>query len=832
MRRYFLLLTIVCVCNLVLQAEDSIMYNYDATIPSYVSFETGDSVVRRNQKALRRPLSAKQILCRYLPLNAETLVAEVDTVFDEFGDKHIRFEQRYNGVKVDGQRYYLHYDGVDSKNMNGNFRAVVGVNTTPAISESVALDKAVEFLDAEEYAWENDTAELFLRDDTGDSLATYYPHGELVIMFDSVQMPKLVYKFKILTLQPSGSFLVYINAQNGVVELAENLLQRIGQYTGTADTRFYGTRNIITDRVIGKYRLHDHSRGHIITRNMRGKRYATSSPNYYDNDNNWTAAEYHANKDDAALTAHWAAEMTYDYFKVKFGRKGWDGKNGLLRLYINAPLEQYKGNNAYWDGWGVTCGIGSNQPYVALDIIAHEIGHAIKDKTANFKRRGESGALNEGFSDIWGACVKYHVLGESNMWHIGEIVADGRHLDYPKASSNPDTYKGKYWRSTMIIADSTDYGGVHRNSTVFSHWFYLLAQGGTGMNDNEDFYSVDGVGIDKAARITYNMLTSGLTENSDFADARRVAIDKAKSYGTSSHELIAVQNAWYAVGVGAPYVEIEGEADICDGEYEYALKNCPHDATIRWTTVNGLHIVDSTRTSIVVERLPGRWVRKGFVTVYRPAFTGTARLKAEIIKNGIVVSTGIKSIEVHSNYTPEIERDTTKSLYIRIPQSFSVTNFSEEDSLNLVWKVIKPNGTKVNLGAGLSKTYIGTTTGTHQIVVTNTGGCEPDNTTSLSFTIMLRKKRMVYGNPASYSVDITILEQDEDEITLGIVSNAVPYDGEYTLELWSELYGRVRTVEADAATVQIPLSGLNAGTYFLKLIINDEPITTQQLIIK
>ena len=138
MKNHFLLFTFVFVCNLLLHAEDSIMYNYDATMPSYVSFETGDSVYRSNQKAIRRPLSAKQILCRYLPLNIETSVIEVDTVLDEFGDKHIRFEQSYNGVKVDGQRYYLHYEGVNSKNMNGNFRTVAGVNTAPAISESVA----------------------------------------------------------------------------------------------------------------------------------------------------------------------------------------------------------------------------------------------------------------------------------------------------------------------------------------------------------------------------------------------------------------------------------------------------------------------------------------------------------------------------------------------------------------------------------------------------------------------------------------------------------------------------------------------------------------------
>lgn len=50
--------------------------------------------------------------------------------------------------------------------------------------------------------------------------------------------------------------------------------------------------------------------------------------------------------------------------------------------------------------------------------------------------------------------------------------------------------------------------------------------------------------------------------------------------------------------------------------------------------------------------------------------------------------------------------------------------------------------------------------------------------------------------------------------------------------LWSELYGRVRTVESCVPTAQIPLGGLNAGTYFIKLLIGGEPVTTEQLIIK
>ena len=79
-------------------------------------------------------------------------------------------------------------------------------------------------------------------------------------------------------------------------------------------------------------------------------------------------------------------------------------------------------------------------------------------------------------------------------------------------------------------------------------------------------------------------------------------------------------------------------------------------------------------------------------------------------------------------------------------------------------------------------------------------------------------------------VGIVLPEENPSSTTYGLRPNTEI--GAYILELWSELYGRVRAVEADTPTTQMSLSGLNAGTYFLKLIINNEIVATQQLIIK
>lgn len=810
-------------------AEDSIRYSYDANLPSYVSFEVGDSARVARQKSMHRRLTATQILLRYLPLNAESSVLVVDTITDDFDNRHVRFEQHYNGLRIDGQRFYLHYNGIEAQSMNGNFRTVSGLNSVPTITEQNALQSALNSINATEYAWQNDTAEMLLREDYEDSLVTYYPTGELLVWFDTLQVAKLVYKFKILALQPSGSYTVFVNAHSGKVESIENNEEAYGQYTGSADTRFYGTKSIITDKIGSKYRLHDHSRGHIITRNMKGKRYATSSPNYYDNDNNWTAAEYHSNKTDAALTAHWAAEMTYDYFKTKFGRKGWNGKNGVLRLYVNAPLKSDNGNNAYWNGWGITCGIGTGEPYVALDIVAHEIGHAIMDKTANLKYRGESGALNEGFSDIWGACIQHYAFptkGDSIWLHGIDRGICNRNLKDPKSegAGSPDTYGNENWIST---SSSCDNGGVHRNSTVFSHWFYLLVQGGSGKNDINNSYSVNGIGIDKAARIAYNMLTSGLTENSDFADARRVSIAKAQSYGKNSPEAIAVQNAWYAVGVGLPYIEIVGPDYMCE-EATYSLRNLPEGASVTWSKSRGITLEDENEKEVSVYRGVIFVKTNRLISVSRP-FSGHAVLTATITIDGetIVVK---KTIEVRKNTKPEIERDTTRNLASRVTQVFSVTNYAESDSANLLWTISRGSNI-VYTAYGQSISYT-PALGNYRIIVKNIDGCEPDNSDTLSFSIRKIRKKMVYANPASYSVDVSILEQYDDEATIGISNNGEPYEGKYTLELWSELYGCVRTVNGVSSASQISLSGLTPGTYFIKLLIDGALETTQQLIIQ
>jgi Zn-dependent metalloprotease len=172
--------------------------------------------------------------------------------------------------------------------------------------------------------------------------------------------------------------------------------------------------------------------------------------NYIDNDNNWTASEWNnANKDNAALDAHWGAMMTYDYLKNKFNRNSYDNQNSPIIAYANA---KYMTENAGWyfEEEYVEYGSGSSswQPVTSLDVVAHEITHGVTYSITSLIYSGESGALNESISDIIAACVENSVKPNStNNWIIAEEILSGglRNMSNPKSKGHPDTYLKTNW---------------------------------------------------------------------------------------------------------------------------------------------------------------------------------------------------------------------------------------------------------------------------------------------------------------------------------------------------------------------------------------------------
>ena len=258
-----------------------------------------------------------------------------------------------------------------------------------------------------------------------------------------------------------------------------------------------------------------------------------------------------AEHDEVATDAHFAAEMTFDFFDQHLGHTGVDGDN--MRFALSSFMLMFNLVNAFWNGSWASFGDGNGNnwtPLTSLDVVGHEFTHGVTEFTAGLVYQDESGALNESFSDIFGAAVEYWGEPEFFDYFIGDdfnVNGNGfRSMSNPNSAGDPDTYRGSFWYS-----GTADNGGVHTNSGVQNFWFYLLTEGGSGINDNDDTYNVIGLGIDTSTMISYRNLKFYLTQNSQYADARQGALQAAEDlYGPCSFPFVQTGNAWGAVGIG------------------------------------------------------------------------------------------------------------------------------------------------------------------------------------------------------------------------------------------------------------------------------------------
>lgn len=480
---------------------------------------------------------------------------------DKLGQSHYRYQQYYKGVKVEHGTYLVHTKGDKAMSLNGDYKKIAkDFNVNPTLTEAQALQKALDFVGAEKYMWEDAANEEFAKQT--EPSKTFMPKGELVIVENNLSESKsvrsqlnLAYKFNIYAAEPMSRAFVYVNAITGDVVMKDDIIKTLAA-SGPADTRYSGPRTINTDSYNGSYRLRDYTRGNgIIIWDMNTSTNYSSAVDFTDLDNNWTTAEFEANKDNIGMEASWAFNIIYDYWMNVHGRNSFDNQGGLMNVYVHYDVAY---DNAYWNGSVFTFGDGSDTYFDALaslDVSGHEHGHGLCTYTANLTYSYESGALNEAFSDIWGACLEAYAAPEKMVWVMGEDIErrDGhiglRILSDPNAEGLPDTYLGDYWYTR-----GTDNGGVHYNNGPFCYWFYLISEGGSGVNDNGDAYSVTGIGIEKAEQIAYRTESVYMTSSSNYAAARTLTIQSAIDlYGAGSNEVIQVTNAMYAIGVGEPY---------------------------------------------------------------------------------------------------------------------------------------------------------------------------------------------------------------------------------------------------------------------------------------
>lgn len=503
---------------------------------------------------------AKQVLRRELQLGPDDELRPLRIETDELGFVHERFQQYYRGVKVEHAQYSAHRRGARIETLSGEVKRPGGVSVQPTLSEATALQRALASVGARRYMWQDAAEEAGLKRQQKNPGATYFPQGELVLVEDfrstaAVRPLVLTWKFNIYAQQPLSRAWIYVDARTGQVVLSDAIIKH-ATATGTFATEYNGIKTGTTDSFAGGFRLRDAVRGAgIQTFNCQGGNVYGTAVDFVDNDNNWTAAEFdNAAYDNVGLDAHYGAQTVYDYWLTQHGRLSYDNNNSGIVNYVH--YDDVPGGagyeNAFWNGAGMTYGDGATsfRPLVSLDVCAHEIGHAVCEYTANLIYRNQSGALNEGFSDIWGAAIEYYSDPAKQTWLIGEDITKLspalRSMSNPNSRGQPDTYLGTLW-----YTGTGDNGGVHYNSGVLNYWFYLLSVGGTGTNDIGNAFSVTGITIQQAARVAYRAERLYLSSSATYTTARGATLQAAEDlFGTPSTQFTAVANAWYAVGLG------------------------------------------------------------------------------------------------------------------------------------------------------------------------------------------------------------------------------------------------------------------------------------------
>jgi len=248
--------------------------------------------------------------------------------------------------------------------------------------------------------------------------------------------------------------------------------------------------------------------------------------------------------DPDAASALYCLGKTYDFFMSEFSRNSFDNAGASMIAVVRfAETPGTPMQNAFWSGAAGIMGFGNGDKLAgALDVIGHEMTHAVVEKTSDLVYEGQPGALNESFSDIFGEGTEWKVAGNSD-WKIGtNLTTMGvlRDMVAPENHQQPS-------RMSAFVRTTDDHGGVHINSGIPNYAFYLLVEGLPG----------GGIGRQKAHQIFYRTLTTKLSKNSDFQDMRAGAVQSAKElYGVGSAESLKVMAAFDAVEIYDPSIVV------------------------------------------------------------------------------------------------------------------------------------------------------------------------------------------------------------------------------------------------------------------------------------
>lgn len=257
-------------------------------------------------------------------------------------------------------------------------------------------------------------------------------------------------------------------------------------------------------------------------------------------------------KDTAVDAVYDGAGHTYDLYREEYGRYSIDDR-GMEMIQTVHFGQSYQ--NAFWNGEQMVYGDGDGSVFgdftSDIDVIGHELSHGVTQYEAGLIYEFQSGALNEHFSDVFGSLVKQRVANDDAKtanWLIGENVLVGKKyvlrslkapgtafVNHPVLGTDPQPATMNDFQQLPLWEDQ---GGVHINSGIPNHAFYLAAM------------EIGGYAWKQAGLIWYRTLCDLLGENATFVRAAQATVQAARGeFGAGSLEEQAVTKAWKDVKV-------------------------------------------------------------------------------------------------------------------------------------------------------------------------------------------------------------------------------------------------------------------------------------------
>ena len=470
------------------------------------------------------------------------------------GRRHERLRQQYRGVPVWGTGINRQLDGAQVLSVFGTIYNDISVpTTTPRLSGAQARDVMARLSGSPERGIQMPELTI-LPKETGGFALTYegqaWSDAGPVVYFIDAGTGATVWQYSNLQTQSA------VRAGTGVLNDRKKVSMRESGNAPVAD-------DLLRPPVLQTYTMKDNLTrtkqflAGAVALGSADLATATSDP--------WT--------DGASVDAHVYAGWTYDFYFKRFGRRGLNGSNRPI-ISIVHPVDRNDAftatladlgvfyMNAFWNpvrqcmvyGVGLPPGAtfgGRGWNYVsgALDVVAHELTHAVTEYTSGLIYLNESGALNESFSDMMGTSTEFYFQserGKTGNYLIGEDVVSPvglRSMQNPVAYGDPDHYLNRY-------TGTQDNGGVHTNSGIPNAAFYLAIEGGTNRVSGVAVTGVGAANREQIEKVFYRAFTVYLSPNSNFAIARLATILAARDlYGSNSAAERAVTQAWTAVGV-------------------------------------------------------------------------------------------------------------------------------------------------------------------------------------------------------------------------------------------------------------------------------------------